>query len=127
MSFLATRNTPAGKHKVETLLSTTLQSWTLGFNGKRGHMENYLGTSEYMRLIFVLEYFFIHYSLRFTEKYLKEMRHYVHLRDLINDYQTDYPGLATSSRAVNKVAKVVSTSSSNFVRDYFSKYMHRLL
>ena len=118
---------PAGKHEVETLLLTTLQSWTLGFDGKRGRMENYLGTSEYMRLIFILEYFFIRYSLRFTEKYLKEMRHYVLLRDSINDYQTDYPGLATSSRAVNKLAKVVSTSSSNFARDYFSKYMHLLL
>ena len=108
------RNTPAGKHETETRLSTTLQSWTLVFDGKRGHLENYPGPSEYMRFTFALEYFFIYYSLRFTEKYLKEMKHYMQLRETITDFETDYPEIATSSRAVNKLAKVVSTS--NFVR-----------
>ena len=108
------RNTPAGKHELVTHLSTILRYWTLGFVGKRGRMENILLSSAYMRLIFVLECFYIYFSLRFSDKYKKEVVHYTHLRDSIADFETDYPGLATSSRAVNKLAKVVS-STPNFV------------
>ena len=42
------------------------------------------------------------------------MKQYMLLRDTIVDFETDYPGLATSSRALNKLAKVVSLS--NFIR-----------
>ena len=31
------------------------------------------------------------------------------MRDSVADFETDYPGLAISSRAVNKLAKVVSS------------------
>ena len=110
------RNMPAGKHKLQTCLSTTLQYWTLGFVGKRGHMENYPLTSAYMHLNFILEYFFIYFSLRFIDKHRKELGYYGHLCNSIADYETDYPGLATSSRAVNKLAKVVSIP--NFVRAF---------
>lgn len=71
-----------------------------------------------MRLIFVLEYFYIYYSLRFSEKYLQELEEYMHFRDSVADYEADYPGLATSSRALNKLAKVVSIS--NFLPSHFN-------
>jgi hypothetical protein len=116
------RSMPAGKHEVETLLSTILRYWTLGFDGNRGHMEIIPLTSVYMLLIFVLEYFHIYFSLRFTNKYRKELGQYAHLRDLITDFEVDYPGLAASSRAVNKLAKVVSNP--NFLGVYHSEYMH---
>ena len=120
------RNTLAGKHRLETHLSTTLQYWTLGFIGKSGHMENILLSSAYMRLIFVLEYFYIYFSLRFSDKYKKEVVHYAHLRDSITDFETDYPGLATSSQAVNKLAKVVSSTPNFVLRGYHSDYIHLL-
>jgi hypothetical protein len=126
MSFLPMRNMPAGKHEPETHLSTTLQYWTLGFVGKSGHMENIPLSSAYMRLIFVLDYFYIYFSLRFSNKYKKEVEHYTHLRDSIADFETDYPGLATSSRAVNKLAKVVSSTPNFIVRAYHSDYIHLL-
>jgi hypothetical protein len=77
-----------------------------------------------MRLIFVLEYFYIYYSLRFQAKYKKELQQYSDLRHSNTDYEADYPELATSSQAVNKLAKVVSIS--NFVRSYHFNYMHLL-
>ena len=120
------RNMPAGKHELETRLSTTLQYLTLGFVGKSGHMENFLLSSAYMCLIFVLKYFYIYFSLRFSDKYRKEIVHYTHLRDLITNFETDYPGLATSSRAVNKLAKVVSSTPNFIVRAYHSDYIHLL-
>ena len=77
-----------------------------------------------MRLIFVLEYFYIYYSFRFCEKYEKELQYYMHFRNTVPDFETDFPGLATSSRAVNKLAKVVSRY--NFIRLYHSNYMQLL-
>ena len=104
---------PAGKLAVETHSSTTLWYWTLGLDGKGGHMAIFLLPSKYMCLIFFLEYFNICFSLRFSEKYRREIVHYTSLCDLIadSDFETDYPGLVTSSRAVNKLAKVVSISN----------------
>jgi len=115
------RSMLAGKREVETHLSTTLRYWTLGFDGKRGHMEKFPTLSAYMLLIFVREYFYIYFSLRFSDKYGKEIEHYANLRDSITDFETDYPGLATSSRTVNKLAKVASTP--NFMRVYHSDYI----
>jgi hypothetical protein len=88
-------------------------------------MENTHLTSVYMRLVFVLEYFYIYFSLRFSDKYEDEIERYTHVRDSIADFETDYPGLSSSSRAVNKLAKVVS-SALNFVRAYHSDYMRLL-
>ena len=47
--------------------------------------------------------------LRFSDKYTEELKHYINLRDSITDFETDYPELASSSQALNKLAKVVST------------------
>ena len=113
MNFLPMRSMPAGKLAVEIHSSTTLWYWTLGLDGKRGHMAIFLLPSKYMHLIFFLEYFNIYFSLRFSEKYRREIEHYTSLHDSITDFETNYPGLATSSRAVNKLAKVVSIS--NFI------------
>ena len=111
MNFLPMRSMPAGKLAVETHSSTTLWYWTLGLDGKGGHMAIFLLPSKYMCLIFFLEYFNICFSLRFSEKYRREIVHYTSLRNSIADFETDYPGLVSSSRAVNKLAKVVSISN----------------
>ena len=58
-----------------------------------------------MHLNFILEYFFIYFSLRFTDKYRKELGYYGHLRNLIADYETDYPGLATSFMSSEQACK----------------------
>ena len=121
MNFLAMKNTRAGKHEALTHLSTTLRYWTLGCDGKKDHMENIQVPSEYMRLNFVLEYFHLYYSLRFTEKYHQELEQYHHFRDSVAKFETDFPGLAISSRAVNKLAKVVSTFS--FIGLYHSNLL----
>ena len=102
---------PTGKLTVETHSSTALWYWTLGLDGKRGHMAIFLLLSKYMRLIFFLKYFNIYFSLRFSEKYRREIVHYTSLCNSIADFKTDYPGLVTSSQAVNKLTKVVSISN----------------
>jgi len=58
------RNTPAGKREVQTPSLITSRFWTLGFDGKRGHMEKCPLPSEFMHLICV-SYFldtYIHVS-----------------------------------------------------------------
>ena len=111
MNFLPMRSMPPGKLAVETHSSTTLQYWTLELDGRRGHMAIFCLLIKYMRLIFVLEYFSIYFSLIFSEKYRREIVYYTSLHNLITDFKTNYPGLATSSQAVNKLGKVVSISN----------------
>ena len=65
------RNTPAGMHELKTHLLTTLRYWTLGFDGKRSHMECYLVLSEYMRLIFFWNTFICVIHLDFAKNMLK--------------------------------------------------------
>jgi len=110
MSLLPTRNLLAGRHAVTTLSLTTSQYWTSGFDGRNGHTENCPLLSESLLIIFIVECLYACISPRFSDKYTEEIAHYMNLRDSITDFETDYPGLASSSRALNKLSKVVRTS-----------------
>lgn len=47
------RSMPAGKREAETPSLTTSRSWTLGFDGRRGRMENCPQPSEFTHLMYV--------------------------------------------------------------------------
>lgn len=65
-----------------------------------------------MLLISIVKCLYACISPRFHEKYIAELRHYIDFRDSITDYKTDFPALVSSSRALNKLSKVVRTQAS---------------